>query len=36
MMEAIVALGREVRIVIGPERFTARPAGSGRVEVIQH
>ncbi len=36
MMEAISGLGRDVQIVIGPERFTTRQARFGQVEVIQH
>lgn len=36
MMEAIVALGREVQIVIGPERFIAGQTDSGQIEVVQH
>jgi predicted XRE-type DNA-binding protein len=36
MLEVIVALGRDVQIVIGPERLITGQPVSGRFEVVQH
>ena len=36
MLEAINHLGRDVQIVIGPDRYMAGQIMPGRVEVIQH